>query len=169
MDFKLENRVWWNFLEEDIKELLKESVLLLQKVGEWDQKFHDYAFVVFPAAKAYEGFLKKIFLERGFITKEEYLGKRFRIGKALNPSIARQFKEESVYGKIVNYCGGKKLADQLWETWKMCRNLLFHWFPEEKNAIDINEARERIAKIINSMDLAYKECKIEWKSGGVYA
>jgi hypothetical protein len=162
MDFKLEKRVWWNFLEEDIQELLKESVLLLDKVGQWDQTFHDYSFVVFPAAKAYEGYLKKIFLERGFITKKDYYGKRFRVGKSLNPSLDRRFrKKESVYDRIVDFCGGKDLANKLWDTWKTCRNILFHWFPDEKNAISFEEAQEKVLKVIDSMDISFKECKIK--------
>jgi hypothetical protein len=63
---------WWSYIEVDLQELLKESSLLLAKVSVWNEKFADYSFVVFPAAKAYEGFLKKLFLDQRFITEEEY-------------------------------------------------------------------------------------------------
>ena len=160
-EFGLEKRVWWPYINEDLQELLKEATLLVNKVLSWDKKFHDYSFIVFPAAKAYEGYLKTIFLEMGFITKEDYYGKRFRVGKALNPSLDRRYRrKESVYDKIVEYCGGKELADKLWNTWKVGRNVLFHWFPDEKNAIDYHEARERVLTIIDTMDEVYKECKI---------
>lgn len=162
MQLHLEDKVWWEYLEEDLRELLKQSVLLLRRVGEWEEKFHDYAFLAFPAAKAYEGFLKKLFLDLGFITQQDYLGKRFRVGKALNPDLDRDLRAKfSVYDKVVDFCGGKDLADRLWETWKKCRNVLFHWFPNEKNAITLQEAEERVAMIVESMDQAFTQCKVE--------
>lgn len=157
----LKKRIWWDYLPEDLQELLRESALLANRVGGWDETFHDYAFIVFPAAKAYEGFLKTLFLDMEFISKDTFYGKRFRVGKALNPSLDKRFRDESVYDKIVNYCGGRELGDSLWDTWKSCRNLIFHWFPNEKNAISYKEARERVEKIVNTMDLAFKECKID--------
>ncbi|MBU0570351.1 hypothetical protein KKB40_06290, partial [Patescibacteria group bacterium] len=120
-----------------------------------------YSFVVFPASKAYEGFLKTLFLDMKLISEEEYYGKRFRIGKALNPSLKSRYRERiSVYDRLTRQCGGKDLADVLWDTWKTCRNMLFHWFPNERNAVDLDEAIERVEKVIFAFDLAFKECKI---------
>lgn len=145
----------------DIQELMRESVLLAEKVGTWDEKFEDYSFVVFPAAKAYEGFLKKVFYERGFISQSDYLGKRFRIGRALNPSLEDKLRQdESVYDKIVSHCGGKEIADLLWTTWKDCRNILFHFYPEERNKIDYVEARQKLNEIFDTLDEAFKMCKM---------
>ena len=165
----IENRVWWDYIQHDLKELLKQSLLLLKTAKGWEKKadsrkmdFHDYSFVVFPAAKAYEGFLKTLFLDLEFITKDQYYGKRFRVGKALNPSLDRRYrKREGVYDKIVAYCNGRVLADQLWNTWRKARNVLFHWFPKEQNVIDFDTANERVHMILDTMDLAFKECKID--------
>ncbi|MBU0572764.1 hypothetical protein KKH23_02490 [Patescibacteria group bacterium] len=162
MDFSLEKKNWWEYLGKDLQGLLREATLLLEKVSLWDEKFHDYSFIVFPAAKAYEGFLKLVFLERGFISEEDYYGKRFRVGKALNPSLERRLRaKESVYDKIVQFCGGKDLADKMWNTWKVCRNLLFHWFPNERNAIDFDQAKTKVDLIIETIDTTFKDCKIE--------
>ncbi|MBI3443503.1 type II toxin-antitoxin system RnlA family toxin [Candidatus Woesebacteria bacterium] len=161
MDVDLTKRVWWEYLHEDLRELFGEAVLISEKVRAWNERFHDYSFIVFPAAKAYEGFLKTLFLDMGFITKDDYYGKRFRIGRALNPSLEQYLrKEESVYDRIVKFCGGNELADRLWETWKESRNLLFHWFPEERNAITNDEAVSKLNLIFDTMDVAFKECKI---------
>jgi len=85
MDLKLENKVWWNYIEEDLQELMVASEFLANTVKSWGgdlpagrQVFHDYSFIVFPIAKAYEGFLKKMFFDLGFITEEDYRGKRFK-------------------------------------------------------------------------------------------
>ena len=165
MDADLSQKPWWGYIEEDIKELLLEAQLLVDKASAWEEKFHDYAFVVFPAAKAYEGFLKKLFLDLGFISENDFYGKRFRIGKALNPSLEANLRQESVYDKLVHFCGGNALADKLWETWKLSRNLIFHWFPKEKNAITLPEAKDRLGMIIDSLDASFKECKIERQNG----
>lgn len=169
MDLKLENKIWWGYIEEDLQELLVASEFLANTIKSWGgdlpagrQVFHDYSFVVFPIAKAYEGFLKKMFYDLRFITEEDYRGKRFRIGKALNPFLEKDLRgRESVYDKLVKYCGGKVLADKLWEAWTNGRNLVFHWFPDEKKAINFTEAEKKILLIISAMDMAFRECKIK--------
>ncbi|HTK03255.1 MAG TPA: hypothetical protein VL401_00605 [Alphaproteobacteria bacterium] len=164
---QIEQKIWWSYLGEDLQKLISTSHFLLAAVKSWGadlpggrKEFHDYSFVVFPAAKAYEGFLKKLFFELQFITEEDYYGKRFRIGKALNPSLDKDAMREGVYNKITKHCGGQDLADVLWETWKESRNLIFHWFPNEKNTITLTEAGDRIEMIISAMDRSFKECKI---------
>jgi hypothetical protein len=165
---QLETKSWWGYLGEDLQKLLTTSEFIYRVVESWGadlpggkREFDDYSFVVFPAAKAYEGFLKKLFLDLKFITDEDYYGKHFRIGKALNPSLPKELRHEGVYDKIVEYCQGHVLGDKLWDTWRLSRNLTFHWFPNEKNAITLIEAGERIEMIIGAIDEAYKECKLK--------
>jgi hypothetical protein len=167
---ELKTKVWWDYLGIDLQKLFLTSQFLISAAEKWRaglpggaHEFHDFSFVVFPAAKAYEGFLKKLFLELNFITEEDYYGKHFRIGKALNPSLEKELRREGVYDKIVNYCGGKDLADTLWETWKESRNLIFHWFPNEKNTITLSEAGERIEMITHAIDQSFKDCKLDTK------
>ncbi len=159
----LGKKVWWNYIHEDLRELLRLSLFLIEKFLGQKEKIHihDWAFLVFPAAKAYEGFLKTLFYDLGFINKEQFYGKTFRVGKALNPNLKKHLREkESVYDKLVNFCNGEELPNSLWNTWKKGRNLLFHWFPDEKNVVSFEEARERVEEIISNMDLAYKGCKL---------
>lgn len=167
--FSLKEKIWWSYLRKELQELLDQSLLLIETVEKWGsdlpgerQEFHDYAFIVFPAAKAYEGFLKSLFLDLGLISEKVYFGKRFRVGKALNPALDRRYrKKEGVYDQLVDYCQGKELADFLWQTWKECRNLLFHWFPNERNAISFNEAKQRFEMIITAIGKAFSECNLE--------
>ena len=166
----LEQKVWWNYIESDLQKLFITSRFLINTLESWgsedterDRQFEDYSFVVFPAAKAYEGFLKKMFLDLGFITEDDYYGKHFRIGKSLNPSLPKEIRKDEVYGKIVVYCGGKELADNLWETWRVSRNLVFHWFPNQKNAITFGGAIERVEMIIKALDQSFEGCKLDIK------
>jgi hypothetical protein len=159
---ELENKIWWNYMEPDIRELLREAVILLTNVKKWKHRFHDYAFIVFPAAKAYEGFLKHLFLDMGFITEEDYRGKHFRIGRALNPALEPRFRDnESVYDRLVLYCRGRELPDTLWEAWRKGRNLTFHWFPDSINALTYSEARGCVDLIIKAIDLSFTACEID--------
>lgn len=157
----LQERIWWDYIEHDMQELLLQSETLVEHVGVWRHKFHDYAFVVFPAAKAYEGFLKKMFLDLQFISEEDYYGKRFRIGRALNPALEPRFRErESVYDKLVYFCQGEELPKALWDMWKRGRNMSFHWVPDEKNVISFTQSKKLVADIFDTMDLAFKGCKM---------
>jgi hypothetical protein len=165
---EIKKRSWWGYFGEDLQKLLETSEFIYEAVESWGgdypggkKEFGDYSFVVFPAAKAYEGFLKKLFLEMGFITEEDYYGKHFRIGKALNPSLPKDMKKDGVYDKVVQHCQGRALADKLWDTWRLSRNLAFHWFPNEKNALTLTEAGDRISMIIDAMDEAFKSCNIK--------
>lgn len=156
----LTKKVWWNYLNRDLQELLLTS-LDLYRVSHSFLNYHDYSFVVFPASKAYEGFLKLFFRDMGFITEEEYLGTRFRIGKALNPSLEERLRgSEWVYGKLIKYCQGEKLPRQLWDTWRDCRNQIFHWFPNEFRALTREEARDKVFQIIDALDLVFSECDV---------
>lgn len=172
----LEKKTWWDYIHEDLKELLIQSLLLINTADHWEshisetfgrgsiprERFKDYAFIVFPAAKAYEGFLKRLFLDLTFISENDYYGKHFRVGKALNPSLEKEIRErEGVYDKIVKFCNGEKLADRMWYTWKECRNMIFHWFPNEKNAVSLIEAKEKVMLIIDTMDMTFEECKLD--------
>ncbi|MBU2263707.1 hypothetical protein KJ750_03620 [Patescibacteria group bacterium] len=94
------------------------------------------------------------------VQPEDFFGKRFRIGKALNPSLEKAFRHESVYDQLVDHCNGKEIADKLWQTWRLCRNLVFHWFPNEKNSLDLDEAKDRLEMILSAIDSLFAECKI---------
>ena len=159
----LTQKPWWEYIDDDLQELLLQSFDLL-RVSASLEAYRDYSFIVFPASKAYEGFLKKIFLDMGFITKQDYEGTRFRIGKALNPSLEEDAKgKQWVYGQLAHYCGGRDLPDQLWKAWKECRNLVFHWFPMDKRAISRFEAEEKLTQVVVAIDSVFRECNIKYK------
>jgi hypothetical protein len=158
----LEEKSWWNYLDKDLQELLRESEFLISEVGKWKETFRDYSFVVFPAAKAYEGFLKKILLDMHLISKEDYYGKHFRIGKSLNPTLEPKYRDEGwVYKRLSDFCHGEKLPQKLWETWRLSRNLVFHWFPREVNALTLAQAKGRYIMILSAIDAMFSACDIE--------
>jgi len=104
-DKVLKAKPWWDYLEEDLQELLTEAILLLNDAKSWKIKFHDYSFIVFPVAKAYEGFLKKLFYDMSFINENDYYGNRFRIGKSLNPNLDKDHRDEGwVYDDLEKFC-----------------------------------------------------------------
>ena len=161
---EIKAKSWWGYLEEDIQELLTQSVILIEVVGRWSKdersRLHDYSFVAFPIAKAYEGFLKKLFYDLGFINEDDYFGKRFRVGKSLNPSLDRHRMKYGVYDKIVSFSKGNELADALWQTWIECRNQLFHWFPNELKAISFEDSILKVEKVIATIDKAFTMSRV---------
>lgn len=156
----LEERKWWSYLEADLQELILQSLDLLRVTNSLEA-YRDYSFVVFPIGKAYEGFLKKFFYDVGFISSNDYYGTRFRIGKALNPSIeASEGDDWWVYKKLTKFCGGKSLPDRLWNAWKACRNEVFHWFPGQSRNMTRSEAQDCVNQIVAAIDSVFEECKI---------
>lgn len=141
---------FWQYLSPGQKGLIDEGLYLLNDIDEHpDLHITDFSYLVFPFAKAYEGFLKQLFLDLGFITENIYNSNHFRIGKALNPHLERVLRRESVYDKIVNSAGGVLLADEMWEVWRVGRNLVFHYFPHNLKALSKTEAEELVNKILD--------------------
>lgn len=153
------NSALWIYLPDGQKGLIETGEFLLSDAKTHTKPLTDYSYIVFPFAKAYEGFLKQIFLDKGFITKNEYESDHFRIGKALNPNFAREAPQFSVYLKITNFCGNEEMAKSLWDAWKRGRNLLFHYFPNNLLAISLSEAEEVKGIIINAIEEAFRTLK----------
>lgn len=158
----LRTKPWWKYLAENQRDLLEQSSILLRREEiEGGSTFHDYAFVVFPAAKAYEGFLKKLFFDLGLIDERQFESNHYRIGKSLNPELPVKFRGNNwVFGRLIEISHDKNLPLVLWETWKESRNLLFHWFPKHENFISLPQAREKMEMIIKAIDKAFTESNI---------
>lgn len=156
---ELRNKLWWGYLEENQRDLLEQAGILLEREEQAEGLFHDYAFIVFPAAKAYEGFLKKLFLDLGLIDQQQYESNHFRIGRALNPDLPQRFRDRDWVWQALTQLCQPGLPAFLWETWKSCRNLLFHWFPKHKNFITLEGAKGGLDLLIEAIDRAFAECK----------
>ncbi len=161
----LEQFNWFSQLESSQQELLKMAYILYEREGKASSvELYDYSFVVFPVAKAYEGFLKQYLFELQLIDQRTFEGKRFRIGRALNPDIRENQQDEFwLYDDLELMCG-KQVAHVLWQSWLQGRNRVVHFFPLEKHKISLSEAKERIEMMIETMDMAYR-CKIDLERG----
>ena len=159
-DYK--NTNWWNYLDEPMKDLVQQSYTLLEgfRIQNSRSNYHDYSFIVFPMAKAYEGFLKKVFLDLKFINTRQYRGDRFRIGRALNPNLPKRYRWDWVWGKMVTFCGGEELPTQMWEVWKKARNRIFHYFPEHQEFVTLAGASELVAEITRIMEKILVGCRL---------
>jgi len=129
--------------------LVEDLELILNRLQEFDN-ITDYSFLVAPAAKCYEGYLKDFFLKIGIMSQAEYNGERYRVGKTLNPSL--RYTKYSVYRKLTDiHEKGEGLAEILWDAWKYGRNEIFHYFPHNLKRITRAEAEERIDKILEAI------------------
>lgn len=141
---------WYQYLDVDQQELVIVSFALLQKKDALSD-LKDFSFLVFSMSKAYEGFLKKVFYDLGLISKETYQGRRFRIGRALNPDVRHYQRDEDWLYDNVESRFGQAVARQLWNTWLVCRNRVFHYFTNEKSSLSFDEAVKKIEMIVASM------------------
>lgn len=144
--------LFWNYLSAGQRGLLEEGIYLVNDLKRHpNERITDYSYLVFPFAKAYEGFLKQLFLDCGFISEHDYVSDHFRIGKALNPHLERRLRRWSAYEKVAGGAGGRKLADEMWDVWKRGRNLVFHYYPHNFKALTFPEAEQIIEEILSLM------------------
>jgi hypothetical protein len=154
----------WSYLQPELKELLNDGELLVLKAKETalHSQINDFSFLVFPFAKAYEGFLKKLFLDLGMINYDEYYGDDIRIGRLLNPHYRHE--NQNLFQKLCNHKPeGTHLSKRLWETWKNGRNLIFHYFPHNFKRLDYQHAVYQIDQIVSAMGAAVVGCNLDKK------
>lgn len=139
-------------ISEGQRELIDQGIFLVQMMSEeHENTFSDYSFVVFPFAKAYEGFLKQVFFDIGFLSQTEYTSDHLRLGKVLSPNLVRRLGDKSIYEKICSR-GWCQLADEIWDTWKAARNQVFHYFAHNLHSLTLKEAVVLCNMILINMD-----------------
>jgi hypothetical protein len=155
-----ENSPLWNYLSEDVRGLLVDGEVLVNDVADKPEKISDYSYLVFPFSKAYEGFLKKLFLDLGLIKEDEYYGDRIRIGRILNPHYLHD--HGNIFKKLCRSSKkGEEFATRLWKLWKNGRNMVFHYFPHNFRKLSYDEALEIIRGVIAAMHEAVEVCYLE--------
>ena len=153
------NPPFWKYLSETQKDLIKEGDFLMHEViPNTKHRFRDYSFLVFPYAKAYEGYLKQLFLDVGFISHLDYISDHFRLGKFLSPHLMDNLGDRSLY-KAVMMNSTKDLADEIWQSWKMGRNQVFHYYPHNTHRVTYEDAEETSTTLMNIMEKAYEDLK----------
>jgi hypothetical protein len=160
------NSSWFLFMNERHKRLVKTAITLyereshLRDAGESDNNLDDYSFIIFPMSKAYEGFLKRSFLDLGIIDLKTFEGKRFRIGRALNPDVHQTQRDKYwLYDDIKQICGSE-VARELWNAWLECRNRIFHFYAKIDNSISLETVEQRLLQLSNAMQ-SLVECQLD--------
>lgn len=156
MELIKRDSILWFYLTDDIKDLIETGEIILQFVHEHkgEASISDYSFCVFPFAKAYEGFLKKLFLDMGLIKEHEYYGDEIRIGRLLSPQFMHD--KNNVFKRVCK--DSDELAEKLWNVWKRGRNLVFHYFPHNFRKIEYSEVLDIVEAIIEVMADATTSC-----------
>jgi hypothetical protein len=153
---------WFSLLDQAVQKLLILSLELLEREKKLSSNFPDYAFILFPIGKAYEGFLKGFLLRFGLITEKVYLGRKFRIGRALNPDISPNQRDQWwLYDDVSRQCGDE-LARKIWNAWILGRNHVFHFFPEEKNTYTLQQVETKINLLLEVFEDAW-QCELQKK------
>jgi hypothetical protein len=159
---------FWNYLSIPQQDLIIEGGYLKdQIVDDAEYSFKDYSFLVFPYAKAYEGFLKQAFLDCKYISHLDYISDHFRLGKRLTPFLAQKLGDRSLYATISSNIS-RSFADQVWDTWKLHRNEIFHYYPHNIKAITFDEANSIIKTIMKTMQDVYRKLELDSKVSAVH-
>lgn len=155
MSFDYTQAIWFSYLDASQRELVEQAYQLLESEEGRASHWTDYAFVVFPMAKAYEGFLKKFFYDLEIIDDRLYTSTFFRIGKSLNPDLPNKYRDDEwLVGRLDEKCPltvGDPLSRVLWKTWKEGRNLLFHYFPGSSRKVTLVEAARLLEQFSQAM------------------
>lgn len=107
-------------------------------------------------AKAYEGFLKQYLFQLHLLSPEEYQGRKFRIGRALNPDLrSSQRDDQWLYDDLVRLCSAD-LGRTLWNTWLECRNRVFHFFPGAAQRLTLHQAGSYLVMMVEAMNEALR-------------
>ncbi len=156
--------IFWADLSPGQQELITEGKYLAEDVlKEHKMSFKDYSFLIFPFAKTYEGYLKKLFLDVGFITHLDYISDHLRLGKLLSPNLIGRLGDRSLYQKITERAS-RQLAQKIWQSWKVGRNQVFHYFPHNYKAVSYEEAQVIINGLLEAMASAYSQLKLDPES-----
>lgn len=141
-----------SYISQGQRDLLQQGKYLLEDI-ERDRRFDfsDYSYLVFPFAKAYEGFLKQLLLDVGFISNRDYTSNHFRLGKVLSPGLVERLADRSVYKKIQDRLD-TDFANKVWNTWKLGRNEVFHYFPHNLKSLTLEQARGTAGHIVATME-----------------
>jgi len=152
----IQSHLIWNYFSLTQKDLIVEGKYLVDIIK--PHRFKDYSFLVFPFAKTYEGFLKQLFLDVGFITHMDYISDHFRVGKYLSPNMMHRLKEKSVFASIRNQTT-EDLAKKIWQVWKDGRNEVIHYYPHNLKRISYAQAISMDEDILQTMVRAYDQLK----------
>lgn len=145
---------WFRYLERGQQELVRQAYFLFERERTSTQVFDDYSFVVFPMAKAFEGFVKRFLFDLAIIDRTRFLSSHFRIGKSLNPDLPAWYRnEEWVVVKLNDTCG-RGVGERLWRAWKEGRNLLFHYFPNASRFVSLDKAGQILEQLAEAMAAA---------------
>lgn len=151
----------WDYLPEEIKGLIVDGEALVDQAKNQQEMISDFSYLVFPFSKAYEGFLKRFFLDLDLINEDEYYSDDIRIGRILNPHFMKS--EGNIFDKICDdentkIKEGREVAEKLWAIWKRGRNLVFHYFPHNFRRLSYEEAVEIVKDLVDAMETAVVEC-----------
>ena len=150
---------WINQLATPQQILIRQSFDLYEREISEHSNWQDYSFVLFPIAKAYEGFLKDFLFKLGLLSAHQYQGNHFRIGRALNPDLPERYRDEWwLYDDMTKVCG-QQLAREIWNGWLEGRNHVFHYFTKDPIFQSLPEIRKKIAMLANIMQQASESIK----------
>jgi hypothetical protein len=141
------------FVGDDLFNLFQDSKYLLVKAQEPPfAQVSDYSYIVLPAAKAYEGVLKKILVNAGLVSEQTILEKpELSLNSYFNP-----VGNEGIFNSLKDKARDKAIPHIIYSTYQECRNQIFHHDSYRDSKITLEDADFYIRRIDDAISKAYK-------------
>ena len=160
----------WNFLSPGVQNLLTSSEILqfvftaYSKEHDWhlNKWLLDYSFMAYPAARAFEGFLKKLAIHKKFtfkkgstrkIVTDKYLNSNpnFPIGKIFDPD-----ENPKINTALLDKKRFKSYPKVVSANWDLIRNRLMHYDHGKHSSTDVDTAIDLIRDVYKGIRAAYE-------------
>ena len=143
--------LWFDYLSGDLKVLAETTFILLEQAQNQHPDLLDYSYIIFPLSKAYEGYLKQLLLDLNLINGDTFYDKHFRLGRALNPDIRQNQRDEFwLYDDVAKVCG-HELSRRFWNAWLDFRNGVFHFFPKKSSFYSLPQIERMVSDLSQVM------------------
>jgi len=144
------------FLDNNQRKLLHDSLLIKtiftasDSYKIFNSLLNDFSIMVFPLAKGFEGYIKKLFLTIGLITEKEIKDDPYKsIGKIIN-------NEDKLKMKLIDKKRYKSIPKLLSVQWDLSRNIIFHYDLDQPEIINKEDAFKKIEDIYETIRKSYK-------------
>ena len=154
-EIRLKKKIGHNtylFIDKYHRKLLQDSILMNTIFAAQDvysRALNDFSIIVFPSAKAMEGYIKKLLLFLKLITEEDLKSNPYK-------SIGRILDGDDIKNRLLDKKRDKSIPKLLSAQWDLCRNQIMHFDTGRPDFIKKEDASTKIENIYEVMKKSFR-------------